>query len=175
VPNKICPYFQQECNRFFLEAVRFRTSSPRPGLKPAESTLSLYAFIHGIDYRNLECYGANVIQNIQVKWGVFWFCLILTGENASAQGFSDMFAGSQLLTGISSATITGSNTNATEEPGEPKHARKIGGHSVWISWLAPGDGLVTLSTTGSSFDTLLAVYVLDPGNDPPLERLDGIA
>jgi len=116
-----------------------------------------------------------VIQNVQLKWAVFWFCLLLAGATASAQGLSDLFAGRQLLTGISSATITGSNTNATVEPGEPKHAGKIGGHSVWISWLAPGDGLVTLSTAGSSFDTLLAVYVLEPGNDLPLQRLEGIA
>jgi hypothetical protein len=115
------------------------------------------------------------MQNVQVKWFVFLVGLILARDTAPAQGFSDMFAGSQLLTGVTAATITGSNTNATVEPGEPKHAGKVGGHSVWISWLAPGDGLVTLSTTGSSFDTLLAVYVLQPGNDPPLERLDGIA
>lgn len=71
-----------------------------------------------------------------------------------------------------SFTITGSNTNATFEYGEPRHAEKVGGHSVWISWQAPDNGLVTLSTEGSSFDTLLAVYVLEHGNDPPLRRLE---
>jgi hypothetical protein len=87
-----------------------------------------------------------------------------------AQGFSDMFAGRQVLTNAS-ALVTGSNTNATIEPGEPLHAGKIGGHSVWISWTAPGDGLVTLSTVGSTFDTLLAVYTLPSGTNQSLRRL----
>ncbi len=84
-----------------------------------------------------------------------------------------MFAGRQLLTNAS-ILVTGSNTNATVEPGEPEHAGKVGGHSVWISWLAPANGLLTLSTANSSFDTLLAAYVLEPGDDPPLERLQGV-
>ncbi len=91
-----------------------------------------------------------------------------------AQSFSDMFAGRQLITNAS-VVITGSNSNATVEPGEPKHAGKVGGHSVWISWQAPADGLVTLSTAGSTFDTLLAVYRLEPGDDPPLERLEEVS
>ena len=89
------------------------------------------------------------------------------------QSFSDMFAGRQLLTNVS-VLVTGSNTDATVEPGEPKHASKVGGHSVWISWLAPANGLLTLSTANSSFDTLLAAYILEPGDDPPLQRLHGV-
>ncbi len=116
-----------------------------------------------------------MIRNVQVKWLVVLFGLLLLRPASFAQSFSDMFAGRQALTNTTSALVTGSNTNATVEPGEPLHAGKIGGHSVWISWLAPGDGLVTLSTAGSSFDTLLAVYTLESGNDPPLERLQGIA
>jgi len=85
-----------------------------------------------------------------------------------------MFANRQVLTNVLSATITGSNTNATIEPGEPLHANKIGGHSLWIAWTAPADGLVTLNTAGSTFDTLLATYILDPGR-PVLSRLENIA
>lgn len=95
-------------------------------------------------------------------------------ETSWSQSFSDMFAGRQLLTNAS-ALVTGSNTNATVEPGEPKHAGKIGGHSLWISWLAPSDGLVTLSTAGSTFDTLLAVYTLQPDDGPPIQNLEGVA
>jgi len=98
---------------------------------------------------------------------------VVTGQ-VGAQTFSDMFTNSQLITG-SSALITGSNTNATLEANEPLHADKIGGHSVWISWQAPADGLVTLSTAGSSFDTLLDAYVLEPGGGSPLQRLQEIA
>jgi hypothetical protein len=71
--------------------------------------------------------------------------------------------------------ITGSNVGATFESHEPLHAGKVGGHSVWISWIAPTNGLVTLSTVGSTFDTLLAAYTLEPGSDSPLERLQAAA
>ena len=29
---------------------------------------------------------------------------------------------------------------------------------MWLTWVAPANGIVTFRTTGSSFDTLLAVY-----------------
>ena len=46
---------------------------------------------------------------------------------------------------------------------------------MWVSWIAPTNGLVTLSTLGSSFDTLLAAYILKPGSDAPLARLESVA
>jgi hypothetical protein len=58
----------------------------------------------------------------------------------------------------SSGVRTGSNATATGEPGEPLHADKPGGKSVWFAWVAPAKGIATFSTRGSSFDTLLAVY-----------------
>ncbi len=108
--------------------------------------------------------------NFGVKKLSFLLCLGLAGETALAQSFSDMFAGRQVLTNIS-FLVTGSNNSATVEPNEPLHAGKIGGHSAWISWAAPGDGLVTLSTAGSTFDTLLAVYTLPSGTNQSLRRL----
>jgi len=86
-----------------------------------------------------------------------------------------MFADRPLLTDPSFAE-TGSNTNATREPGEPKHAGKVGGHSLWVSWQAPDDGVVTVSTAGSSFDTLLAVYQFDDeGDDAAIDELETVA
>ncbi|HKX61064.1 MAG TPA: immunoglobulin domain-containing protein [Verrucomicrobiae bacterium] len=58
--------------------------------------------------------------------------------------------------------FSGDNTNATRESGEMRHAGKPGGHSVWYKWTAPETGIATFATTGSAFDTLLAVYT---GND----------
>jgi hypothetical protein len=52
----------------------------------------------------------------------------------------------------------GTNRFATKEPGEPNHAGKPGGSSVWYTWTAPDDGIATFRTIGSTFDTLLAVY-----------------
>lgn len=61
------------------------------------------------------------------------------------------------LTG-SSVSVEGSNAGATREVGEPDHADGLGEKSVWWSWTAPTDGFVTVSTEGSDFDTMVAVY-----------------
>ncbi len=50
---------------------------------------------------------------------------------------------------------SGNNVNATFESGERDHAGKKGGHSVWLGWVAPANGIVTFRTHGSSFDTLI--------------------
>ena len=60
--------------------------------------------------------------------------------------------------GSSGGTVTGSNVNATKETGEPNHAGIAGGKSVWWTWTPSASGTATISTAGSSFDTLLAVY-----------------
>jgi hypothetical protein len=56
-----------------------------------------------------------------------------------------------------SGTTTGTNLNATKEAGEPDHWGD-GGASVWWHWTAPSTGNVTITTFGSTFDTVLAVY-----------------
>ena len=70
---------------------------------------------------------------------------------------NDNFAAAQTLTGTS-ANAQGSNVGATKEAGEPNHAGNKGGASVWYVWTPPATGVYTANTTGSSFDTLLAVY-----------------
>jgi hypothetical protein len=59
---------------------------------------------------------------------------------------------------------SGSNSTASREIGEPNHAGKPGSKSVWYSWRAPTNGIVTFSTRGSAFDTVLAVYTNAAGN-----------
>lgn len=54
-----------------------------------------------------------------------------------------------------------SNSGATRELDEPLHAGKPGGKSVWYSWVASKKGIVTMGTRGSTFDTLLGVYMGD--------------
>jgi len=65
---------------------------------------------------------------------------------------------------LSGATVTasGHNSGATLEAGEADHTDHPGGASVWWSWTAPSSGRATITTLGSSFDTLLGVYT---GND----------
>jgi subtilisin family serine protease len=54
--------------------------------------------------------------------------------------------------------VSGSNAYATKSSGEPDHAGNAGGKSVWWAWTAPYSGPVKVSTKGSNFDTLLAIY-----------------
>ena len=70
---------------------------------------------------------------------------------------NDNFADATVLSGAT-LSVTGSNAGATKEVGEPDIAGFAGGKSVWYSWTAPSTGAVTLTTTGSNFDTLLGVY-----------------
>jgi hypothetical protein len=70
---------------------------------------------------------------------------------------NDRFANRAVLTGTTT-TATASSVGASKEAGEPAHAGNAGGKSVWWSWIAPVSGAVTVSTMGSSFDTLLAAY-----------------
>ncbi len=71
--------------------------------------------------------------------------------------FNDGLANALELAGTVGATTT-NNLNATLEPGEPLHVGKQGGKSVWYFFTAPSDGLLSITTTNSNFDTLLAVY-----------------
>ena len=70
---------------------------------------------------------------------------------------NDSFASRISITGNSNI-VFGANLNATKEAGEPGHAGNSGGKSVWWSWTAPASGQFIVSTNGSDFDTLLAVY-----------------
>ncbi len=82
------------------------------------------------------------------------------GTAASVAAFqiqsNDTFAGRQTLTG--STVVLDNNAAATKEPGEPNHANNTGGHSLWYSWTAPASGTWVIETSGSDFDTTLAVY-----------------
>ncbi|HEY5915558.1 MAG TPA: PPC domain-containing protein [Verrucomicrobiae bacterium] len=54
--------------------------------------------------------------------------------------------------------VIGSNVGATWESNEPYHWDSTGIHSVWWKWQAPASGIVTISTAGSNFDTIMAAY-----------------
>jgi hypothetical protein len=79
---------------------------------------------------------------------------------------NDDFANAMILEG-ESGHVTGRNTEATREVGEPQSA---GSHSVWYRWRAPRNGQHTFSLAGSEFDTLISVYKGDS-----LSTLDPIA
>ena len=71
--------------------------------------------------------------------------------------YNDDFAARISATG-SSNVLRGSVLGATKQPGEANHGAELGGRSVWWKWVAPSNGPVEMTTSGSNFDTLLAVY-----------------
>jgi hypothetical protein len=80
------------------------------------------------------------------------------GAKLSINGaVNDSFQDAQPLSGLT-GLVTGDNTRATKETGEPVVGGNAGGHSVWYRWTAPIKGPVNLSTEGSTFKTLLGVF-----------------
>ena len=71
---------------------------------------------------------------------------------------NDFFVSAIPLSG-NSGSVSAITTDATKEVGEPNHAGNAGGKSVWWKFIPPADGVLTISTTNSSFDTLLGLYV----------------
>lgn len=54
--------------------------------------------------------------------------------------------------------LSGVTIGATREANEPNHAGSTGTHSTWWKWTPADDGVMTIRTLGSDFDTVLAVY-----------------
>ena len=71
--------------------------------------------------------------------------------------------GVQVVTHGYSGTQLFSTSSSTKDVGEPNHAGVVGGASEWFAYEATNNGTLYLSTEGSSFDTVLAVYI-GPGN-----------
>lgn len=72
---------------------------------------------------------------------------------------NDNFASAQTISGCS-GSVSGTNVNATREPGEDIHSPDLlsSHRSIWFSWTAPSTGTATITTAGSNFDTVLGVY-----------------
>ena len=79
---------------------------------------------------------------------------ILTGVAAVPE--NDNFATRIPIIGTN-VIVTGNNVDATTEPDEPDPSFEAA-KSVWWTWTAPANGGLTLTTTGSSFDTLLTLF-----------------
>jgi hypothetical protein len=72
---------------------------------------------------------------------------------------NDDFENRATLSGnYSSVSGTNSLASAETDDGEPAHAGQIASRSIWWTWTPSYSGAATISTIGSQFDTLLAVY-----------------
>jgi uncharacterized delta-60 repeat protein len=113
------------------------------------------------DWRN----AVNTIQNKIAGRGwlkpALVLCVVMLAGIAGAQPANDSFTNAAAISGLS-GTLSGNNTGATLETGEPNfiNADDYAGvdKSVWYQWTAPSNGVVAFDTFGSSFDTVLAVY-----------------
>jgi hypothetical protein len=70
---------------------------------------------------------------------------------------NDDFANAQALTG-NNGVVFNTTAGATKETAEPAHARNRGGASIWYKYQATATEVLKFETSGSNFDTLLAVY-----------------
>jgi hypothetical protein len=70
---------------------------------------------------------------------------------------NDNFSSRTILAGTN-LSVTGSNVGASQESGEPNPTGNAAGQSVWWSWTAPTNGIVSIDATASSFYPLIGVY-----------------
>jgi len=97
---------------------------------------------------------ATIQSNSAYTVGAPSLAAVTVFDNDTTVG-NDLFSNGAIM---SVATTTGTNVSTTKESGEPNHAGNAGGTSVWWNWTPSFTGTVTLSTVGSNFNTLLAVY-----------------
>ena len=71
--------------------------------------------------------------------------------------FNDDFSARARLAG-NNFLVRSSNAGATAEPSEPVATAGTGGTSLWWEWTPTTTAVVRLSTTGSTYDTILSVY-----------------
>jgi len=120
----------------------------------------------------------NIYQIVVDGWGgdAGGVKLNWNGCNASTTPANDNFANRQTIGGCS-GNLNGVTFGAGSETNEPTHdpsnpASQSPGHSVWFKWALPtgSPGTMTLTTQGSDFDTILAVYI-DTGGVGSLIRI----
>ncbi len=119
-----------------------------PGATNPTYTLTNAQPWHGGIYSVLVANPVRVISSANAKVRI----------DTNSLPFADNFASRGTISGLS-GTGSSSNVNATVQTGEPQHADKPGGRSVWLQWAAPAKGVATFDTRGSAFDTLLGIYL----------------
>lgn len=94
----------------------------------------------------------------------FAFLLCLPAACSAAVPLNDRFAARAALAGAAIVSAAGNNMDATLEADE-NDLDSTGGASVWWKWTAPASGWVSIDTSGSAIDTVLAVLTDGPSLD----------
>jgi hypothetical protein len=172
--------FNRAMNRASVEAALVITP-PVPGAFEWASDSRSFSFHHDTPFDSTANYTVRILGTAQdAAGGTVDGNFNRAGEGSPNDDFlwtfsfpipNDDFANAQWLTG-ESGSVTGVNRYSWLEPDEPNHVLDeygLVGNSVWYGWTAPEPGgWVTFDlTSGTSFDSLLAVYTGD--------RLDQLA
>ncbi len=84
--------------------------------------------------------------------------LLAALNTTSNRPFNDTFTARARFNSVNLA-LRSNNTGATADPGEPAHANVPSATtSLWWEWTSPTANEVSIDTSGSSYDTVLAVY-----------------
>ncbi len=142
----------------------------QPGCPPAAAPAA-----SGTIYDNLTYNGGRVTFRVAVNTGAACSDTItVAGQTHAINQFgaappvNDLFASAEVIVGVNSppgSPTRGSNANASAQNGEQAHAGNPAIRSVWYAWTTPAlsSGLYSFSTSGSSFDTVMAIYAC-PGS-----------
>jgi hypothetical protein len=76
---------------------------------------------------------------------------------ASALPFADNFADRGIIN-TASGIGSGTSVGAAKQSGDPQPYPGPIGYTVWLTWVAPADGIAIFNTIGSTFDTVLGIY-----------------
>ncbi len=91
------------------------------------------------------------------SWGAMRSADAIVRVTSPLLPFSDKFEDRDSITGMGGVGFA-NNAIATRQAEDPNVNGRRLEDSVWVSWTAPTNGILTLSTLGSDFDTVLAVY-----------------
>ena len=84
--------------------------------------------------------------------------LLVAPAAFAAPPANDKFEDAQVLGPGLPVLVPGSNVEAGKESSGEPYDVFAAGHSVWFSWTAPGDEVVSIDTCNSEFATLLTVF-----------------
>jgi len=108
---------------------------------------------------NVQLYHqGNYRVAVSNDYGVAWSQSAYLDVALPRLPFEDHFSNSVVIGNMSFIRGEGTNFGATFETNEPIHEFVHANHSMWLSWVAPSNGIVSVSTLGSDFDTVLSVY-----------------
>lgn len=104
--------------------------------------------------------------------GCSFSCPVVVVVGGISNVLADRFADRQTLQTYF-GQVNGWNQHATLEVDEPRHPSFSPGRTLWMSWRAPTNGVVTFDTKGSAQQTSLAVYRGETVSSLQLEASSG--